>query len=172
MYINELADTIGQIGEGDPDRKNYANTNYISNGDAYKVSIENLDAQAAVNAGNITTNLNSIIALTPTTYVNEAVADTSAITKVDNVYKQIRRVSGDAAPITVSTTPFGSSASTLDGLVIILRGTDNTNTVTITNNDIQYGAILNGDAVLSRFDELELMYDSIEERWIEQRRNF
>jgi hypothetical protein len=42
-YTNELADTIGQNGEDDPNRKNYANTNFISNGQNRKQAIEALD---------------------------------------------------------------------------------------------------------------------------------
>jgi hypothetical protein len=103
---------------------------------------------------------------------NEAISASGTITKDDNILTQVRRVSGDSAAVTTSTTPFGSSASTSDGVVIILRGFDATNTVTIEHNDIQYGAILNGDATLGLYDQLELMYDSTAERWIEQKRNF
>ena len=90
----------------------------------------------------------------------------------DKVFEQIRRVSGDGSPQTASSTPFGDSSATEDGITIVLRGTDSTNTITIENNDAQYGAILNGDATLQNYFEIELMYDAIAERWIEQRRNF
>ncbi len=56
-YLYSIADIIGIVGEGDPNAKIYANTNYIANGDDRKVAIEKLDAQAQVNADNIANNL-------------------------------------------------------------------------------------------------------------------
>lgn len=57
-YLNEIADTSGQIFESDPNRKNYANENFISNGQSRKAAIEALDAQMLVNANAIATKLN------------------------------------------------------------------------------------------------------------------
>jgi hypothetical protein len=44
-FTNEIADTIGQDGEGDANRKTYSSTNFISNGQNRKQAIESLDAQ-------------------------------------------------------------------------------------------------------------------------------
>jgi len=43
--INEIADSDGTNGEGDPNRKVYSSTNYIANGDNRKVAIGKLDTQ-------------------------------------------------------------------------------------------------------------------------------
>lgn len=179
VFINEIGTIIGITGESDPNANTYSSEVIIANGDNRKVAIGKLDAQVSTNQTNIATNTSNISTInssvtnnTRTTYVNEAITASGSITKDDNILTQVRRVSGDGGAITVSTTPFGSSASTVDGVVIILRGTDATNTVTIENNDIQYGAILNGNATLGLYDQLELMYDSVVERWIEQKRNF
>lgn len=56
-YLYSIADIIGIAGEGDPNAKIYANTNYIADGDNRKVAIEKLDAQAKINADNIAANL-------------------------------------------------------------------------------------------------------------------
>lgn len=114
----------------------------------------------------------TINSLTPEVVANQLLIASDTINKSDNKYKQVRRLSGSGAAITTATTPFGDSSNTLDGTVIILRGTDSTNTVTVENQDIQYGVILNGNATLQNYYEIELMYDAIAERWIEQRRNF
>ena len=44
-YINELGDASGVAGEGDANRKVYANHNYIASGDNRKIAIGKLDAQ-------------------------------------------------------------------------------------------------------------------------------
>ena len=179
VFINEIATINGVTGESDPNAYTYSSEDVIDNGDDRKVAIGKLDAQVSTNQTNIATNASDIAAVstafintTRTTYANEIISASGTITKDDDILTQVRRVSGDAAPITVSNTPFGSSADTTDGVVIILRGFDATNTVTIENNDIQYGAILNGNATLGLYDQLVLMYDSVAERWIEQQRNF
>lgn len=84
---------------------------------------------------------------------------------------QYRPVGGDGAARTASSTPFGTGGLWQTGTVIILRGTSNTNTLTIEHNDAQYGAILNGNQTLGLNDMLELVYDATTERWIERGRN-
>jgi hypothetical protein len=44
-YANELADTMGQVNEGDPNRKEYASVYFIASGDNRKEAIEKLDTQ-------------------------------------------------------------------------------------------------------------------------------
>ena len=172
-YLNEIADTTGQVFESDPNRKIYSSNNYITDGDDRKVAIGKLDAQAKVNADNITANTDNITLITRATFANEDITDTSVISKSDTLLNQVRRVSGNGGAVTVASALFGDSSSTTDGVVIVLRGFHATNTVSILNSSsTQYGCALNGDAVLGLYDELELMYDSVVELWIEQRRNF
>lgn len=171
VFINFIAETSGINGEADPNNNTYSSEEIVANGDDRKVAIGKLDAQVNTNLGNISTNTANINNSVRTTYANEAITASGTITADNNVLTQVRRVSGDAAPVTASTTPFGNLSSMTDGVVIILRGTNSTNPVTITHNDIQYGAILNGDMVLGKHDELEVMWDSVAERVIEQRRN-
>lgn len=123
------------------------------------------DVQATIN-----TNTDNITTNTRTTYANQAISGSGTITKSDTVLNQVRRVSGSGGAVTVNATPFGNSASTTDGVMIVLRGTDATNTVTLQNSDTQYGAILNGDITLRVHEQIALMYDSTAERWIEQYR--
>lgn len=60
-HLYTMADIIGITGEGDPNAKIYANTNYIADGDSRKVCIEKLDAQAKINTDNIASNLVAIL---------------------------------------------------------------------------------------------------------------
>jgi len=85
---------------------------------------------------------------------------------------QSRPVVGDGGAVTASGTPFGTSINWQNGTMIVLRGTDATNTVRIDHNDVTDGAILNGTATLGENDILSLVYDSNAERWIEVSRNF
>lgn len=61
-YLYEISDTTGIVGEGDINRKIYSSTNYISNGDSRKLTIEKLDTQVKINADNIATNAANIAA--------------------------------------------------------------------------------------------------------------
>jgi hypothetical protein len=83
---------------------------------------------------------------------------------------QRRAVFGDGA-VTTLNTPFGTGGEWVDGLVITLLGTSDTNTVTLTFNDAQYGAILNGDITLSKGVSITLQYNETDERWYEIGRN-
>lgn len=56
--LNELFDVSG-TGEGDPNAKNYANQNYISNGDNQKVAIEKLDANLKATYDTVDAHINS-----------------------------------------------------------------------------------------------------------------
>jgi soluble P-type ATPase len=49
VFLNELADVDGVVGEGDTSAKTYANHNIIADGDDRKVAIGKLDAQAQLN---------------------------------------------------------------------------------------------------------------------------
>lgn len=76
-----------------------------------------------------------------------------------------------SGPVTLSTTPFGSTPPN-DGTVIRLICTSSSNTVSLTNNDIANGAILNGNVTLYRFNMIEFQYMSSLARYVETGRNF
>lgn len=172
VFLNEQADVSGIAGEGDATAKTYSSHEIIADGDNRKVAIGKLDAQVKINLD--TNNAQAILITNNTRLVvtNEAVADAGTISKSDVIYNQVRRVSGDGAAVTTSNTPFGDSSAPVDGTIIVLRGTDSTNTITIPSQDIAFGCILNGDATLENYYEIELMYDAVANRYIEQRRNF
>ncbi len=85
---------------------------------------------------------------------------------------QYKRVQGSGGAVTLSTTPFGGSGGWIDGTVVRLVGASDTNTVTLANNDSDYGAILNGGCTLKKYDILTLQWDGSFNRWIEVGRNF
>lgn len=100
---------------------------------------------------------------------NQAIASGGQIA-VQNVTFQHLKVSGDGGAQSASTTPFTGTLP--DRSIIILQGTDSTNTLTLSNNDAAGGCILNGDAVLAEYYILKLIYDSDANRFIELERNF
>lgn len=85
---------------------------------------------------------------------------------------QYFRISGESGAQTFSTTPFGSSGGWVDGTIVRLVGESDTNTISLDNNDSDYGVILNGDCTLSKYNMLTLIWDSSFNRWIEAGRNF
>ena len=102
-----------------------------------------------------------------TTYSNENISASGSVTSSTTVGQQVRRVTGNGAAVTLSTTPFGSGGGWSHGLVIRLLGQSSTNTVKVVHNDAAKGAILNGDCDLGQHDVIELQYDSTADRWIE-----
>lgn len=102
----------------------------------------------------------------------ESISASGTIT-VDGTIKQIRKVAGDSGAQTASNTPFGTTASNFaDGMEITVLGTDNTNTVTISTNDAQYGVLSpTGSATLGEDFSVTYIYDSTQERFIEKCRN-
>lgn len=84
---------------------------------------------------------------------------------------QTWRVAGNTTAITLSTTPFGSTAPT-NGTTITLIGNSDTNTVSITTNDAAKGCLLNGNVSLSRGRSLTVQYNTDFDRYIELNRNF
>ena len=100
----------------------------------------------------------------------ESIAASGTITLV-STGDQILKVQGDAAPVSASLTPFGTTPPS-NGSIIKVIGQDNTNTVQLTHNDAADGCILNGNAILGENDSIELMYDSNIDRYVEQNRNF
>lgn len=66
------------------------------------------------------------------------------------------RVLGNATPVTLNSLPFGPAKSVEDGAEISVVGHDDTFTVELTFNDVDYGLLLNGDATLKKGFELRL----------------
>jgi hypothetical protein len=85
--------------------------------------------------------------------------------------QQVIDVASSGGAVTLSTTPFGTSAPN-NGTVIRLIGGSDSDTVQIINNDAQYGCILNGDATLFFGYVIELQWLNGYDRWFETSRNF
>jgi len=84
--------------------------------------------------------------------------------------KQEFRLSG-SGPVTLNPLPFTNAKVAQDGTEIILVGHHDTNTVTITFNDVDYGCLLNGHMTLARGSCLTLIYNDELKRYIEVGRN-
>ena len=85
--------------------------------------------------------------------------------------RQIIQVQGNAAAVTASVDPFGTTPPP-DRTEIVVCGNSNTNTVKIVNDDTSSGALLNGDATLGDNDCLTVYYNSSKNRYVELTRNF
>lgn len=96
-------------------------------------------------------------------------ADGGSITTIQSGLNKYR-VAGNSAAVTLSTTPFGTTAP-LDGTEVVLIGNSNTNTVTITHNDIAKGAVCNGSVTLTKGASVVFIYDAAFDRWVEKSRN-
>jgi len=75
---------------------------------------------------------------------------------------QVIPVSGSGGPVTLSTTPFGTSAPA-NGTVVRLVCTSNTNTVTVPFNNAANGALTNGAVELSNGSVVEFQF--VADRW-------
>lgn len=84
---------------------------------------------------------------------------------------QMLRVTGNAAAVSASTTPFGASPPT-DGTILQVIGQSDTNTVKLTHNDASNGCWLNGDVTLGKYQSITLQYDSTAARYIEIARSY
>lgn len=119
------------------------------------------NAQQAINAGRWQT------------YATETISASGTVSYNNVEDFQLRRVAGDAAAVTASNKPFGTSLGSLrDGATFRIVGTNDTNTVTFTHSDTSYGMILNGNATLGRYYILQVYWDSFFQRFIEISRNF
>lgn len=100
----------------------------------------------------------------------------SSLTNGGNItisYKsqQAIEVAGSGGAVTLSTTPFGSSAPK-DKTVVRLFGTSDTNTVTINSSNVAKGVYVNGQVVLFLGYVVDFMYIASIDRWMETSRNF
>ena len=118
------------------------------------------DLQAAVNAAKIFVSTGTL-----------TIAAAGTIGASSESANQMLRVAGSGAAVTTAAEPFGTGTF-VDGATIKIVGTDSTNTVTIENQDVAKGAILNGDATLLQYYILTLVYDATQDRFIEVSRNF
>ena len=104
---------------------------------------------------------------------NLTVASGGIVTIIDEVGLQTKRVTSNGGAITLSTTPFGTSSTNWpDGMEVRVMGESDTDTVQITFNDIDHGAIVNGNATLTEGKVVTLQWHATKLRWIEVARNF
>jgi len=157
------------VSDGQPVNAAVTNAAYISrtvdSGTVAKVDLQDSGSADVIDLQNTINNLKT------QSYAEQVISASGTISSDDNQYHQIRRVKSDGGVITLSTTPFGTGGTWLDGIVIEVMGTDNTDKISVTFNDIDNGAILNGDITLERFRSIKLRWDSVLLRWIELGRN-
>ena len=98
-------------------------------------------ADTTVTSGESIANVQKAInEITFDTVSTQSISAGGTINVTDYKGMQYRRIVGNSAAVTCSTTPFGGSAHNIpDGTVIRLVGQDDNDTVSITHNDANYG---------------------------------
>jgi hypothetical protein len=85
------------------------------------------------------------------------------------------RVASSGGAATLALLPFGASKP-INGAIVRLYGTSDTNTIGITNNDVENGCITNGNVVLVSGSTIEFQFiqgsAAANDRWVEIGRNF
>lgn len=141
--------------------------------DDTSVGILTLDETASGNSGATVSNVQREINLSrKVVFAQSSKANGDTISLDSLSLSQEARVIGAGAAVTLDALPFGNSKVVEDGCEIMIVGHDNTNTVTLTFNDVQYGLYINGNAELKRGYVLRLVYNDELERYIEVGRNF
>ena len=105
---------------------------------------------------NLGTTTSDILALTPS--ADTSIADGGSISPTSS----LMRIQGDGAPVTVNSIANGSK----DGQVLILRGLNSTNTVTLQAGG---NLVLNSNVrfVIGNRDTISFVFDDAEDLWIE-----
>lgn len=131
-----------------------------------------LDLNESSSGDRITNVQQEINNLKNTTNASATVAGGGTITVSTTQREQYFRISGNGGAQSLSTTPFGTGGGWIDGTIVRLLGTHDTNTISLDHNDSDNGVILNGDCTLAKYNMLTLIWDTEFNRWIEVGRNF
>jgi len=134
-----------------------------------KWNLENIDSESGENIVNLQKAVNESLSKN---YPTQAVSSGGEI-DIDLVKGvQNRLLESSSGVEALSLTPFGNIGGWKNGTEVRIFGTSDTNRPTIIHNDNDYGAILNGDANLRRFDSVSLVWFESLLRWVELTRNF
>ena len=88
-------------------------------------------------------------------------------------FKPFVPVVGNGGPVTINAIPFTLLHARKNGAEIVLMGTDDANSVTISHNDSDEGFILNGaTATLKKWHKISFIYLESLKRFVELERNF
>ena len=132
-----------------------------------KLDFANGDAESGDAINNIQKDVNN---KTFKVFTVEQLSAGGSIASSTTLGLQRRKIVSDVGNVTMANTPFGTGGGWVDGTQIRIVVTNNTNTVTLLHNDIDYGALLNGDFTFSKHARLTLEWDADELRWVEVQR--
>lgn len=108
-----------------------------------------------------------------TVYSVESVINGGTISSSTTVGMQLRLISGPVdTHITLDNELFGTGGGWVDGTIIRVMCTNNHNgTVKIIHDAVSNGCVLNGDAVLAKYDCIDLQYFTEFNLWVEVARS-
>lgn len=160
------------VQNGSPVEATYTNSRLMSRTEDTntigKIDLNNADSASGDQITNIQAAINSALIQNP---VPQTVSDGGSIVIEDIGLMQTIRMVSDGGEVTVSQTPFGTSAPS-GALIVGLNCVSETDTVIIENsNDIDYGININGNITLSTGIWVLLYFNSQTLRWEELCRN-
>jgi hypothetical protein len=133
-----------------------------------KVDLKNTDVLSGPNVINLQASVNGKRSLVTN---HLALANGSQIQLDERIGMHTVIVQGNTGAISLNAVPFNTvgifGGAYLNGTIVEVIGNDDTNTVTIANNDAAGGAIANGDALHKKYSSSCWRYLSHFNRWVE-----
>lgn len=103
------------------------------------------------------------------TTATQSVAGAGSITTTTTDPRQLRPVAGASGAQVASLTPFGAGGGWKDGTEVLLIGTDDANTLTLTYNDAANGLVGNFSTIeLTNYLSVVCVWNATLSRWIAQ----
>lgn len=137
------------------------------------IGILDLNETTSGNSGDQVTNTQRQININKKVIFGESTKSNGDTITLDALSRnQEVRVIGNAASIVMNVLPFSGVQVVLDGTEIMIVGHSDTDTVSFSLNDVDYGLYINGTATLKRGYILNLIYNDELKRYFEVSRNF
>jgi len=103
------------------------------------------------------------------TYPPETISEGGIISSALTAETQVRYIEGTGGAVTTSNTPFGVAGGWVDGILMVLIGSNASWSVTTPFADIDYGFIINGDfATNTEYGNLTVRWHARKLRWIQE----
>lgn len=132
------------------------------------VDLKNTDTDSGPNIINAQKQINGKRSLVTT---HLALANGSQIQLDERIGMHSVIVQGNSGAISLNVVPFGTlglfGGAYQNGTIVEVIGNDDTNSVTMANNDAAGGAIANGDALHKKYSSSCWRYLSYFDRWVE-----
>jgi len=137
-----------------------------------KIDLANIDAESIASISNVQKVINQESTIFRAV---QTITASGQITIDERIKNHLILVVGDAGNVDASSTPFlaENAGSFLDGTIVTVIGTNDSQKVTMKNNIAANGAVQNGDSALGKFNCITYMRVTISavSYWLERNRN-